>query len=139
MGLTLEDKMIKKILYYSGLVILPFMGIGLDYVRDSLLKNFTQTFSTFPSRIFLVLANILMISMIIWLSVQIQKFALSKIFAVIALIAGFYIVCIPILYGYVPMLFPEFMTVAIFRPFAGAFLFIAGLINILPRKKEGNT
>ena len=131
--------MMKKLLYCSSIVILPILGSGLDFMREALRHYTGQTFNVLPITLFYVVANILFMSMVIWLSVQLLKNSLSKLFSLVLLILGLLIVGEPILFGtgFDPLRFIlAFAGFPIYTYLAGAFLFIAGVINILSRKKD---
>lgn len=131
--------MMKKLLYYASLVLLPFFGIGLDFLTQTLRHYTGLTFNTVPINLFYVGANILLMLFVILLSINLTKIPLSKPISLIFLISGLVIVGEPILFliGFDPLRFLlSFAGFPIYTYLAGAFLFIAGMINIFFRKKE---
>ncbi|KAF0111344.1 MAG: hypothetical protein FD147_951 [Chloroflexi bacterium] len=131
----------KKLFYSSSIVILPILGIGLDSLREVIRKHTSLPINVVPITVFFVLANILFMSVVIWLSVQLSKNSFSKPISLILLISGLFIVGQPVLFGtgVDPIRFIlAFAGFPIYTYLAGAFLFITGRVNIFSLKKEGN-
>lgn len=127
--------MSKKMQFLAGLILLPFLGTGLDILRDILVSWYSMTFSRIPYvLIFDAAASILFIGLVVWLSLQAQSRNFKKGPALLLILLGLFIVCIPLLRGtfllpaaFLPSLFGSWQS---YRTLAGAFWFILGLVKM---------
>lgn len=123
----------KKILFYAGLVVLPFIGYGLDLWEYSQRTQLGQTFNPFPTTFFVILADLLFAALLFWLARQAPRLRMPAALAAIVMVVGLAIVCIPLLFPV--SLTPSaafFVTwLPVHRSIAGAFLFVTGLAGLL--------
>lgn len=127
--------MIRKVQFYLGLILLPFLGMGLDFLRDILISWNSKTFSLTPYiLIYDAAAAIIFIGLIVWLSLLSQTQNIKKGPALLLMLLGLYIVCIPLVRG--TFLLPASFLSKIFgslqpyRTLAGAFWLILGLVKM---------
>jgi hypothetical protein len=132
--------MIKKTVFLLSLVVFLFFGIGIDLLRTSLLANTGTINNQFPFLLLYdVVVDILYVLVVFWLIEQVHRNSLSKTISVFILLAGLYIVCIPLLSGTILVpsnLFSHsFNSYQTHRNFAGAIIFVIGVANVFRTRK----
>lgn len=127
--------MVKRFFFISGMLSLPLIGIGLDILRRLSVSWNSSSFPPYPVPLaFDAAAAILFVFILFWLSRQFQEKRFPKILAVILLVFGLYIVCIPVLRG--TFLLPARVLSDItgswqpYRTLSGAFWFVTGLYHL---------
>ncbi|MEN6570542.1 MAG: hypothetical protein ABFD24_01740 [Anaerolineaceae bacterium] len=131
----------KKVLFYAGLVVLPFIGYELDLWEYSQRTQLGQTFNPFPMTLWVILTELLFAALLFWLARQTPGLRMPVALAAIVMVLGLAVVCIPLLFPV--SLTPSatfFVTwLPVHRSIAGAFLFITGLAALIWNPKSAST
>ena len=127
----------KKVLFYVLLVLLPFIGYGIDLEGENFKKGLSATFDLWPLVVFSILADIVFAAIVFWLVRQSAKTHISAAAAIIFTLLGLAVICIPLLFKtnlgaltqYFPPLLPDH------RSIASAFVLITSLAALIWKPK----
>lgn len=131
----------KKSLFYAGLVVLPFIGYEVDLWEYGKRTQLGQTFNPFSTTLFVILAELLFVAFLFWLSRQASGLRMPVALAAIIMVLGLAVICIPLLFPV--SLAPSavfFVTwLPVHRSIAGAYLFVNGSAALLWKPKATST
>lgn len=128
-------KRVKRVLFILGLITLPLIGIGLDILRRLIVSWNSSNFPPYPAPlIYDTAAAVLFVFVLVWLAYQSRETSLPKVLAILLMVFGLYIVCIPLLRG--TFLLPARVLSDItgswqpYRTLSGAIWFVSGLFHL---------
>lgn len=116
-------------MFYSLMVIFPWLGSGIDLIREKLVGLNTGNFTLGRwILLFDVVAAIFFAAVIVWLAMMLQGIHMPKSVNVVFILYGVFILCIPILYvsGFAPRNF-----IHIFFDSYQWHLFLAGAVVLV--------
>jgi NAD/NADP transhydrogenase beta subunit len=127
----------KRTFFDVGLIVLPFLGYGMDLWKDQLRTQISQTFNPFPPILLMILSDIVFAAVAFWLTQQTQVTHIPAGVAAILLIAGLAVVCIPLLSRMSCSGSAQFFVswMPVHHSIAGVFLFIMGLVALIWKSK----
>jgi len=120
--------------YYSGLVLLLILGAGTDYVRETILRNYTSlTGNITPSIVFNGVTSLVFMALVFALAQAALRKIMSVAFASFVLAVGLIFLIFPLLISQGIIVPRQVLTLGQFRlhtSMAGAFWFISGLSQL---------
>ncbi len=130
--------MVKRILFYIGWVLLPFIGYWIDLWNNDLHSQISQTFNPFPTIVFTILFDIVFAAIVFWLVRQTARTTIPAIASVIYAFLGLAVICIPLLFLTSLSVSTQFFTswLPVHRSIAGAILLVSGLAGLFWRPKS---
>ena len=125
--------------YYSGFALVLVLGAGTDYVRETILRNYTSlTGNNTPSIVFNVVTSLVFMALVFALAQAALRKVMSVAFASFVLAVGLFFLIFPLLISQGIIVPRQVFTLEQFRLhtcLAGAFWFISGIRQLTHRRR----